>query len=522
MARSSLCSRSLAFGRARAKFFFSATTDLAAVTESTFATAATWSYGLAAAAYVVFALRLALGWRPSSRAALLMAATVATALWAAGGAAVAEWPLSAAWPAAIFFDALRYAIWFAFLGNLVKGAHENRGQLTVSPLLPRWAIAFIAAGLVATLFLQNWEPLVGALGVQSRTETFGVRLALAIVGLILIEQLIRRAHPQARWAIKPLCVGLAGVFGFDLFFFADAMLFGLPDPDIWIARAIANALVIPFFAVATARNTGWTIEMHVSRGAVFQSTALLVSGAFLLAVAGAGYFVRYVGGDWGRALQIEVSFAALLAAVLLASSGSFRSKLKVFVSKHFFSFRYDYREEWLRFTRTLSAEGSLQDLQESSIKALADLVESPGGALWLRHEREGFQPAARLNVPAVDATEPLGSSLAQFLERTGWLIDLGEYASSPAEYSGLVLPDLDPDGSRGMARRSAALGRRAHRLRRSCDTAGRNQARLGSARPAQDGEPAGRELSRTHPRHRSAPRDAQVRCVQPDVGVRRP
>src|SRR5207253_8837546 len=135
-------------------------------------------------------------------------------------------------------------------------------------------------------------------------------------GFMLVGQLLRHARPQARCAIKPMCVALAGVFGFDLFFFADAMLFDRLDVDIWIARAVANVLVIPFLAIATARNTGWTVEMHLSREAVFQSTALLVSGAFLLAVAAAGYFVRYVGGDWARALQIELLFAALLIVAL--------------------------------------------------------------------------------------------------------------------------------------------------------------------------------------------------------------
>jgi putative PEP-CTERM system histidine kinase len=412
------------------------------VIESAFATIAVWSYGFAAAAYVAFAIRLALGWRRSVRAMLLVAAVVATALWAASGAAVAKWPISMAWPATILFDSLRYAIWFAFLGSLIRGAYvgSDRPRAAVSPLLPRWAAVLVAAALIATLFLPEGEPLVAILASESRLATFGLRLALAVVGLILIEQLLRRAHPPARWAIKPLCVGLAGMFGFDLFFYSDAMLFGVLDPDIWTARAIANALIIPFIAVATARNTGWTIEMHVSRGAVFQSTALLVSGGFLLAVAGAGYFVRYFGGDWGRALQIELSFAALLAAVLMASSGSFRSKLKVFVSKHFFSFRYDYREEWLRFTRTLSAESSLKGVQESCIKALADLVESPGGALWLRYEGEGFRLASRLNMAAVESVAPAESSFALFLERTGWVVDLAEYASAPEQYKGLTLP----------------------------------------------------------------------------------
>jgi putative PEP-CTERM system histidine kinase len=410
------------------------------VSEKAFVTAAVGSYGLAALAYVAFAVRLALGWRRSPRGMLLMAATLATALWAASGIAVVWWPLSLAWPTAIALDALRYAIWFVFLVSLLNGAPRPGDQAKLAPRVPWWAIALVAAGLVATLFLTDGEPFALTLGVEGRAATFGIRLALAVAGLILVEQLIRRAHPQARWAIKPLCLGLGGVFGFDLFFYADAMLFGALDIDIFVARAIANALIIPFLAVATARNTGWTIEMHMSRGAVFHSTALLLSGVFLLAVAGAGYFVRYVGGDWGHALQIELLFAASLAVVLMISSGSVRSKLKVFVSKHFFTFRYDYRDVWLRFTRTLSVESSPQALQESVIQSLADLVESPGGALWLRQDDDAFRPVARWNMPAVDAVEASGGPLAAFLERTGWVIDLGECASDPARYPGLSLP----------------------------------------------------------------------------------
>ncbi len=269
---------------------------------------------------------------------------------------------------------------------------------------------------------------------------YGAHLGLAILGLVLVEQLIRRADPKGRWAIKPLCIGLAGVFAFDLYYFADAMLFGRLDGDVWIARAVANVLVIPFIAVATARNTGWTIEMHVSRGAVFHSTAILVSGVFLLVVAGAGYIVRFLGGEWGRAIQIELLFAALLLGLLGITSGTFRSKLRVFVSKHFFSYRYDYREEWLRFTRTLSAESSLRGVQEQSVRALADLVESPGGALWLTQDDGVFRPASRWNLSAPESVEPAQGSLAQFLERTGWVIDLKEYAEDRTHYPELEVP----------------------------------------------------------------------------------
>ena len=89
-------------------------------------------------------------------------------------------------------------------------------------------------------------------------------------------------------------VALGGVFGLELLFYADAALFGRLDADIWVSRGLANVIVLPFVALATARNTGWTVDLHLSRRAVFHSTALLVSGAFLLAVL--GVFTLYLGG----------------------------------------------------------------------------------------------------------------------------------------------------------------------------------------------------------------------------------
>ncbi|MEO8739673.1 MAG: XrtA/PEP-CTERM system histidine kinase PrsK [Casimicrobiaceae bacterium] len=408
--------------------------------ESSHATIAAWSYALAAAGYVVFAIRMAFGWRRSVRATLLLGATLATALWAGAGIALALSDSPVAWLASNLADSVRYAVWFVFLASLLRGEENGVTSTGATALIPRWAMAVVAAGLVASVVLSEPSPVAQALGVQGPLAEFGIRLGLAVFGLLLVEQLIRRLNAHHRWSIKPLCLGLAGVFFFDLFFYADAMLYARLDADIFAARGIANALVIPFIAVATARNTGWTVDMHLSRTAVFRSTALLVSGGFLLAVAGAGYIVRFIGGDWGRALQIEVFFAAALLLVLVASSGRFRAKLKVFVSKHFFSYRYDYREEWLRFTRTLSTESSVQGVNERTIMALANLVESPAGVLWLAGEGGGFRPGARWNLPAVNAVEPAASDFVKFLERTGWVVSVHEYAVNPARYSGLTMP----------------------------------------------------------------------------------
>ena len=54
------------------------------------------------------------------------------------------------------------------------------------------------------------------------------------------------------------------------------------------------------------------------------------------------------------------------------SRSTARSWLKVTISKHFYRYNYDYREEWMRFTRTLSERGP--GLGERTIQALAVLV----------------------------------------------------------------------------------------------------------------------------------------------------
>ncbi len=399
---------------------------------------AVWSYGLATLAFAIFALRLALGRRGDVRATVLVATVAASALWAAS---TLLWELfggAPEWFAARLFDVLRVAGWFAFVLLLSRrvGAGASAEARAAAPV---WLFALAGVLLLANLALPVPVDVPLAAGAGGDALLLGAGLGLAILGLVLVEQLYRRTPELGRWGIKPLVVGLGGMFAFDLFLFSDAMLFRRVDPDLWAARGIVHALVIPFAAVATARNTAWTIDLHVSRGVVLHSTALLVSGIYLLALAAAGYYIRFFGGTWGKMLQVALVFAALLLLALVVLSGQFRSRLRVFVSKHFFSYRFDYREEWLSFTRTLSGGNPHLGLQELCIKALADLVESSAGGLWLR-TGDLFRQAARWNVPEVRDTEPSDGPLASFVERSGWVVDLQEWAAHPERYTGFVAP----------------------------------------------------------------------------------
>ena len=49
-----------------------------------------------------------------------------------------------------------------------------------------------------------------------------------------------------------------------------------------------------------------------------------------------------------------VACAAVLGLVALLASGSVQARVRDFVNRNFFSYRYDYRQEWLRFISVFS------------------------------------------------------------------------------------------------------------------------------------------------------------------------
>lgn len=392
--------------------------------------AAAMGHALAALAFLGFATHLALGWRGGRKASILLGTLAASALWAGLSAAYALAAVPALWTAQALADGFRAGGWLLFLVVLLGGERQAARWGAILLLVP-----------AATLLVPIAGPLPEA-GVTTPAARvpFMLLLGIAVGGLVLIEQVFRRSAAQARWSIKPLCLGLGASFAFDLYLYADGLLFGRLDADVWAARSIAQALVIPFVALATARNKDWTLDIALSRGMVFHSTAFLACGVYLLAIAGAGYYVRYFGGSWGRTLQAGFVFAALLLLGWLFSSGTLRSRLRVFINKNFFSYRYDYRAEWLRFTNLLSTSDAELGVGQRSIQALADLVESPAGALWLRDGEGVYAPAARWNLPEAPARVAAQEPLARFLRRTGWVVSLEQFRAQPSRYPELQLP----------------------------------------------------------------------------------
>lgn len=394
---------------------------------------AVYSYSVAAAAFLLLGVLLLALWRGGTHVTSVATACALTALWAGAVA----WEASQGAAVSIWTEALeivRNGAWSAVLVLMLGHYRDPNGFLG----LRRPVLLGIAAYLLLLL-----AKLVLQLDLMYKTDAGLVpnvmaRVCMAVLGMLLVEQVYRNKTVQERWMVKFACLGIGAMFGYDFYMYTHAMLFHEMSPEVWDARGVVNALAVPLVGTAVKRSKSTLTPLAVSRRVMFHSAALLGSAIYLLAMGSAGYYLKFFGGDWGTLMQVVFLCSALLLLAGVLFSGTFRAWLKVFISKHFYSYGYDYREEWMRFTRTLSEHGP--NLGKRAVEAVAALVESPGGVLWQRRANEVYEPVACWEVTAKDS-EPADSNFCRFLESTQWVIDLHEYRALPEKYGNLVLPD---------------------------------------------------------------------------------
>lgn len=402
---------------------------------------ATLGYGLAAAGYLTLFVLLLTGWRGRFQGSQLMLAVGGSTIWAAAAAAHSAFGRPG-FDLVLATEVVRNILWLFFFLHLLKPLAS--GNALYARLLNYVRLGCLILGLMMLVMLVDVPDLFARMRTAEVQLEFSLvgQLLYAVLGMALVEQLFRNTPVEQRWGIKYLCFGLGALFVFDFYMYADALLFHRLDGAIWSARGFVNVMAIPLIGITAARNPDWSLPVFLSRRMVLHSTTLLSAGLYMLLMALAGYYIKLYGGQWGGVLQIAFLFGAILVLVVLLFSGQLRARIKVFFNKHFFSYQYDYREEWLRVIGLLSGERGELPLHERVIWALSEIVESSGGLIWIRSEKGRFRLRARFNAQyEAAATVDAGNSMVKFLDEQRWVIDVSEYRRDADKYGTMVLPE---------------------------------------------------------------------------------
>ncbi|WNB77208.1 XrtA/PEP-CTERM system histidine kinase PrsK [Methylomonas koyamae] len=340
-------------------------------------------------------------------------------------------------------ETIRNGAWFFLLAALLsKQRYNNYKQLFKG----HTSIAITTFVLIILCLESFPESLKLVTSVIDADPRFAGHVVFAVLGLILVEQLYRSTPLKQRWNLKFLCISLGAVFAVDLLVYSKSLLFNHLDFALWQSRGVTNAMITPFLAITATRlklNSDGQ-DLTTPRKTIFYTTILFGCGVYLILMSFAGFYIKRANTEWGETAQAVFIFLALLLLVVPFTSGKIRALVKVYFSKHFFHYSYDYREEWLKISKALAKLESLEELKGFIINTLTDLVESTGGGLWLKNDQGRFFLAAeqnlRLTAQEIDYLHNVGD-LPLYLANKQWVIDFFELSHAPEVYDDI---DLSP------------------------------------------------------------------------------
>ena len=267
------------------------------------------SYAAGAGVFLALALVLMTGKRGRPHKNALMLAALVSSLWMAVTAYSASSGISLL--LSYLLEPLRDLALLAFLVRMLSSAYTDPVQAArVYRHTMRVLASFTVLLTMMVLYrMASARSLPSAVGIDFLLAAY---LAMAITGLVMVEQLMRNTRGDSRRSVKYLCFGLGAIFAYDFYIYSHGLLFQGVDASLWNARGFVNALVVPVIGVAAARDPQWSLDIFVSRRVVFHTAALLGSGLYLLAMGAGGYVIREYGGTWGAIAQVIFLFGAVL------------------------------------------------------------------------------------------------------------------------------------------------------------------------------------------------------------------
>jgi putative PEP-CTERM system histidine kinase len=382
------------------------------------ALAGLWSHLLAAALYGALALVQLRRWRGDPVSRPLITAFAVVSVWSIFAGLLDPYD-----GMTLLAESARDLAFLAFMYGIMREGGEATKQGGVKAVYAAVA-AVIGLQIVVGGVIPGMRHLPGVFAALAAT-THLLGLTIAAGALILVHNLYGQAAPASRGQLRYPMLALAAMWAFDLHLYTVAYFMPGAADDLFALRGLVLVLLAPLFALALRDNPRW--RMQLSRAATFQSVSLFAILLYLIVMMSAARALEIVGGDWARAAQIGLVAAMTLAALVLLPSARARGWLRVFLAKHVFEHRYDYRAEWLRFTDTVGRGGGEgATLEERVVKGLADIAGAPGGMMLLTEGRRlSAGPRWSSTLELAPAPGEDGADLIRFIEADAYVIDFG-------------------------------------------------------------------------------------------------
>jgi putative PEP-CTERM system histidine kinase len=314
---------------------------------------------------------------------------------------------------------------FARSGGWSSNGKFSRVLLFLSPLL----IVFCIVKPVESFFYSPGFGIEDVLFLEKTGYIFNLCILLySIISIMNLEATLKSSSGIKRWNIKFMLMGIGVILSLNIFYYSHALLYRSLTQGFLPVRAGIILVAMLLLGISLLRFEGSDIKITVSRGMLFRSLSLLIVGIYLLGLGVIAKGMSYFSPEIGKNITTFFAFIGAIIALTIILSEQLRRKAKVFISKNFYRQKYDYREQWLKFTRRISFKHSFEDLLESIAEGFKDAIGVKGAAIWLKSKETGQYNCYMTDDDEVLPLKP-NNDMIEFLHNNQWIINVQDKKS---------------------------------------------------------------------------------------------
>jgi putative PEP-CTERM system histidine kinase len=258
-----------------------------------------------------------------------------------------------------------------------------------------------------------------------------VLMGYLVTALFHLERTLVALPRAERLQVKLEMVGVGTIMAMLVVYYSQSLFYRTLDMNLLPVRSLL--LAIGVFMIGWSRLRGGVVAgVRVSRDMAYRSLVLLAISIYLVGLGLLGEGMHYMDGDMQRVLFVSVAVLSGLSVVLVILSEKLRRKAKVFLHKHFYRHKYDYRKEWRRFTSHLSSARTVDALQEGILSFYCETFACGEAALFLRDEEQrDFRFNAGCQVAGLTRVFENESPFISFLSDRDWIFNIAD--DNPAD-----------------------------------------------------------------------------------------
>lgn len=243
-------------------------------------------------------------------------------------------------------------------------------------------------------------------------------LLWAVAGLAQLEVVLRALEDPVRYQVKFILIGLGGVAGYQIFQASLLLLLPVWRADGGLAEGIVSILCLGMvaFGLGRTRLRAMKAQLYVSPQALLSSVTVIFVGLYLFSVGIVAQWMLWTGWDLGSTLSALALFGGAMGLVVMLASRSVRGNMRLFVSRHFYRSKYDYRSKWVEITEAFQGADSVETILDRFMAILGRTFVASRISIWMFYEADQrFHRVRSINAEIAPEFVPLSDPVIRRL-----------------------------------------------------------------------------------------------------------